>query len=449
MNAALLSQVHEAMTQFDIEQAITLVDGMKKADIAEVLEHMPAQLSCQLLEHLPRRAKIFAKIHPDYQAKLVQEFSRASLAEIVSEMPSDKRTDLFKRLESQEQQALLPALAQAQREDLRRLSTYQEETAGAIMTSQYVTLNQDMTVAEAMQMIRLQAPDAETIYESYIIDEKRHLIGVVSLHELVLAPLQQLIRELMSTDVISAYVDDDQDEVAKKIAHYDLLALPVIDHQGTLLGIVTYDDAMDVASEEASEDFLKVGGVEASAPSLNIKEASLFLLYRKRVFWLVILVFGSLLSGLGISHFESVIQSNIVLVFFLPLLVGSGGNAGSQSATLMVRALATGDVVMKDWFKLLGRECVVALGLGITMAIAVAILGYIRGDAMVAFVLILSMIGIVLIGSIIGMSLPFILDKLGLDPASASAPLVTSICDATGVIIYLFIAAQLLNNVNM
>ena len=163
----------------------------------------------------------------------------------------------------------------------------------------------------------------------------------------------------------------------------------------------------------------------------------------------MILVFGSLLSGLGISHFESVIQSNIVLVFFLPLLVGSGGNAGSQSATLMVRALATGDVVMKDWFKLLGRECLVALGLGITMAIAVAILGYIRGDAMVALVLILSMIGIVLIGSIIGMSLPFILDKLGLDPASASAPLVTSICDATGVIIYLFIAAQLLNQVNM
>ncbi|WP_151726149.1 magnesium transporter [Acinetobacter ursingii] len=449
MNAALLSQVYEAMTQFDIERAITLVAGMKKADIAEVLEHMPAQFSCQLLEHLPRRAKIFAKIDPAYQAKLVHEFSRASLAEIVSEMPSDKRTDLFKRLDSQEQQALLPALAQAQREDIRRLSTYQEETAGAIMTSEYVTLNQDMTVAEAMQTIRLQAPDAETIYESYIIDEKRHLIGVVSLHELVLAPLQQLIRELMNTDVVSAYVDDDQDEVAKKIAHYDLIALPVIDHQGTLLGIVTYDDAMDVASEEANEDFLKAGGVEASAPSLNIKEASLFLLYRKRVFWLVILVFGSLLSGLGISHFESVIQSNIVLVFFLPLLVGSGGNAGSQSATLMVRALATGDVVMKDWFKLLGRECLVALGLGITMAIAVAILGYIRGDAMVALVLILSMIGIVLIGSIIGMSLPFILDKLGLDPASASAPLVTSICDATGVIIYLFIAAQLLNQVNM
>ncbi|MDR6106390.1 Mg/Co/Ni transporter MgtE [Acinetobacter baylyi] len=214
-----------------------------------------------------------------------------------------------------------------------------------------------------------------------------------------------------------------------------------------LVGIVTYDDAMDVVSAEANEDFLKAAGVEASTPDMNIKKIPLLQLYKKRVFWLVILVFGSLLSGLGIAHFESIIESNIVLVFFLPLLVGSGGNAGSQSATLMVRALATGDVVLKDWFRLLGRECLVALALGVTMAIAVAILGYIRGDAMVALVLILSMIGIVMIGSVIGMSLPFILNRLKLDPASASAPLVTSICDATGVVIYLFIAAQLLGQI--
>ena len=447
MNAPLALLLNNAIIQSDIPQALTLVEHLKAADLADVLEQMPVQSSAQLFAVLPRRAKVFSKLDPSYQAKLVHELSRTDLAAIVSEMPADKRTDLFKQLDVTEQDALLPAMAQAKREDIRRLAIHQEGTAGAIMTSQYVTLHQDMTVEKAIETLRQQAPDAETIYESYIVDEKRHLIGEVSLHELILAPLNQLIRELMSTDVIYAYVDDDQDDVAKKIARYDLLALPIIDHQGVLLGIVTYDDAMDVASLEASEDFLKVGAVDASAPTLNIKEASLFLLYRKRVFWLVILVFGSLLSGLGIAHFESIIESNIVLVFFLPLLVGSGGNAGSQSATLMVRALATGDVVMADWFKLLGRECLVALGLGLTMAFAVAILGYIRGDAMVALVLILSMMGIVLIGSIVGMSLPFILDRLGLDPASASAPLVTSICDATGVMIYLFIAAQLLTNV--
>ena len=227
------------------------------------------------------------------------------------------------------------------------------------------------------------------------------------------------------------------------IARYDLLALPIVDQYGIMIGIVTYDDAMDVASEEATEDFLKVGAVNGSS-RFSLKTAPLFQLYKKRVYWLVILVFGSLLSGIGIAHYEDIIAEHIVLVFFLPLLVGSGGNAGSQSSTLMVRALATGDVQFKDWFYLLGRETVVALGLGVTMAIAVSLLGFYRGDELVALVLALSMTGIVLLGCLIGMSLPFILNKLGLDPASASAPLVTSICDAMGVLVYLFIASLIL-----
>ena len=274
----------------------------------------------------------------------------------------------------------------------------------------------------------------------------RKLLGVISLKQLILGQEQDQVDQLMTTDLISADVDTDQDDVAKTIARYDLLALPIVDAQGVMVGIVTYDDAMDVASEEATEDFLRVGAVNASS-KLSLKNASIFVLYQKRVFWLVILVFGSLLSGIGIAHFEDIIAANIVLVFFLPLLVGSGGNAGSQSATLMVRALATGDVQFKDWFYLLGRESLVALCLGVTMAIAVSVLGYFRGDAMVALVLALSMLGIVLLGCLIGMSLPFILNRFKLDPASASAPLVTSICDATGVIVYLFIASQLLTGI--
>ncbi len=221
------------------------------------------------------------------------------------------------------------------------------------------------------------------------------------------------------------------------------MALPIVDDAQHLLGIVTYDDAMDVVQAETTEDFLKSSAV-ASSPGMSIKTAPILFLYRKRVFWLVILVFGSLLSGIGIAHYEDIIAAHIVLVFFLPLLVGSGGNAGSQSATLMVRALATGDVQFKDWLHLLGRESLVALCLGGTMAFAVSILGYYRGDMMVSVVLALSMLGIVLMGCLIGMSLPFILHRLKLDPASASAPLVTSICDATGVVVYLFIASQLL-----
>jgi len=434
----------DALAHMDIGAAQMLLHELQSVDVAEALEQLPVESSSLILMQLPKRAKVYAAMHAAYQASLAQLLSRADLATIVTEMPADKRTDVFKALAPSEQVALLPALAQAKREDLRRLAEYQEGTAGAIMTSEYATLRAEMSIAEAIDFLRQEAPDAETIYESYIIDEQQQLLGEISLHQLILAPVDTNVGALMATDIVYAYVDDDQDDVAKKIARYDLLALPIIDRQHRLVGIVTYDDAMDVASEEANEDFLKSAGVEASAPTLNLKQTPLFQLYKKRVFWLVILVFGSLLSGLGIAHFESIIESNIVLVFFLPLLVGSGGNAGSQSATLMVRALATGDVVLKDWLLLLGRECLVALALGVTMAMAVAVLGYIRGDAMVALVLILSMIGIVLIGSVIGMSLPFILNRLNLDPASASAPLVTSICDATGVVIYLCIAAQLL-----
>lgn len=434
----------DALAHMDIGAAQMLLHELQSIDVAEALEQLPVESSSLILMQLPKRAKVYAAMHAAYQARLAQLLSRADLATIVTEMPADKRTDVFKALAPSEQVALLPALAQAKREDLRRLAEYQEGTAGAIMTSEYATLRAEMSIAEAIDFLRQEAPDAETIYESYIIDEQQQLLGEISLHQLILAPVDANVGALMATDIVYAYVDDDQDDVAKKIARYDLLALPIIDRQHRLVGIVTYDDAMDVASEEANEDFLKSAGVEASAPTLNLKQTPLFQLYKKRVFWLVILVFGSLLSGLGIAHFESIIESNIVLVFFLPLLVGSGGNAGSQSATLMVRALATGDVVLKDWLLLLGRECLVALALGVTMAMAVAVLGYIRGDAMVALVLILSMIGIVLIGSVIGMSLPFILNRLNLDPASASAPLVTSICDATGVVIYLCIAAQLL-----
>lgn len=238
-------------------------------------------------------------------------------------------------------------------------------------------------------------------------------------------------------------VDEDQEQIAWKLAHYDFLALPIVDQAQRLVGIVTYDDAMDIVEAETTEDILKSGAIE-SLPNLSLKNAPILSLYRQRVFWLVFLVFGSLLSGFGIAHFEEIIAAHIVLVFFLPLLVGSGGNAGAQSATLMVRALSTGDVHFRDWFYLLGRESLVALCLGGTMALAVSVLGYVRGDLMVAVVLALSMLGIVLMGCLVGMSLPFILNKLKLDPASASAPLVTSICDASGVVVYLFIASQLL-----
>lgn len=435
--------LNDALSNQDISLALDSVKTFKAADLADILAQLPLENSQKLLLNLPARSYVFSYLKPEEQVKFAQLLTRIDLAEIMGEMPSDKRVDLFKCLDHEQQNALLPALAQAEREDIRQLSSYVEGTAGAIMSSEYATLKPNMSVKDAIKMLRYEAPDTETIYLAYVLDEARKLLGVLSLKQLILAEEESNISNLMATDIIFAYFDTDQDEVAKTIARYDLLALPIVDQAGVMVGIVTYDDAMDVVSEEATEDFLKSGAVDASS-KLSLKSASILQLYQKRVYWLVFLVFGSLLSGLGIAHFEDIIAANIVLVFFLPLLVGSGGNAGSQSATLMVRALATGDVHFKDWFYLLGREGLVALCLGGTMALAVSLLGYYRGDEMVALVLALSMMGIVLLGCLIGMSLPFVLNRFGFDPASASAPLVTSICDATGVLVYLFIASQLL-----
>lgn len=441
-NEELALVLSNAIEQQQFETALELVRELRPIDIADLLAAIDPALAWRLLEKLEDRSTIFSYFDPDVQDELARAFPRASLARLVGEMPSDERADLYKRLDQGQRDALLPALAQAEREDIRKLASYQEGTAGALMSSDYATLEANMNVSEALAALRTEAPDAETIYHAYVIDGERKLLGVVSLRALILASPHTLMHSIMVSSPISCKVTDDQEDVAKTVARYDLIALPIVDENDALVGIVTHDDAMDVASEEATDDFHKSGGVATMVG--KFKDISIGVLYKKRVFWLVLLVFGNLFSGAGIAHFEDVIAANLVLVFFLPLLVDSGGNAGSQSATLMVRALATGEVVMRDWFSLLGREALVALLLGGTMAVAISIIGYIRGDEVVSLVLALSMIAVVMIGCVIGMSLPFILNKMGFDPASASAPLITSVCDASGVVIYLYIASQFL-----
>lgn len=427
--------------QYDI--AISEAKNFKPIDIAEALAQLDTAADAwTFLRHLPDRSEIFAFFDAEQQVRLADTAPRGGLAPIVGEMPADARADLFKRLDKDQQTALLPALAQAKRDDLRKLVSYREGTAGALMTSDYAALSFDMSVADALVALRQEAPDAETIYHAFVLDEELKLIGVISLRDLILASPMTAIKDLMVSNVIYADVMTTQEEIAKLIARYDLIALPITDEAGRLVGIVTHDDAMDAASEEATEDIHKGAGVTTHIG--NIKDASIRVLYQKRVFWLVLLVFGNILSGMGIAHFEEIIASNIVLVFFLPLLVDSGGNAGSQSSTLMVRALATGEVLMKDWFKLIAREGLVAIALGFTMAFAVSFIGWYRGGPEIALVVSLSMIFIVLIGCLIGMSLPFLLNQFRMDPASASGPLITSICDASGVIIYLYIASQFL-----
>jgi magnesium transporter len=418
-------------------------DGIKSylnvehpVDGAALLETLaPDDARRHLLEvPIAVRAEIFGYLRPKAQVAISAALDRGALADIMIEMDADDRADLFNRLEPDQQDALFPGIAQAEREDIRRLAAHTEGSAGAIMTSDYATLAPDLTARDAIDALRREAPDKETIYRAYVVDDHRRLVGAVRLRDLILAAPDKRIADLMETEPQCVKVTDNQEHVAHQIARYDVLALPVIGDDGRLVGIITHDDALDALEEEATEDFHKLGTV--GKLSQSVREASIPLLYRKRVAWLALLVFGNLFSGAGIAYFEETIASYVALVFFLPLLIDSSGNAGSQSATIMVRALATGDVGLKDWWQLIRREIFVAAALGATMAIAVAPIGYFRGSPEIAVVVALTMILVVLIGSLVGMSLPFLLSRLRLDPATASAPLVTSIADATGVIIY-------------
>lgn len=424
---------------------------IRSADIGEVLEELieedeelPAALSVLDVLSTERAANVLGYLPGESQLEIVGELSDTQVLKLLEEMGSDERADLFNLLGDDRREALLRRMAHQEREDLKRLASYEEGTAGAIMTSDYVAIASGMTVSQALMRVRQTAPDAETVYQLYILDSDGELIGTMSLRQLMVARPGAVVDDIMIKDVISTTVDEEQEEVARIVARYDLLALPVIDNDGRMVGIVTHDDAMDVAESEATEDFHK--GMSIGQLEDGVSRVPLWSLYRKRVFWLVLLVFANLFSGAGIAYFEDIIAAQVALVFFLPLLIGSGGNAGAQAATLMVRGMATGDVGVKDWSKMLGRELLVAGSLGLTMAIAVTPIGILRGGNDVAMIVALSMVTIVLFGSLIGMCLPFVLERFKVDPATASAPLVTTLIDATGVLIYFTIATSILSH---
>ncbi|EKO3591853.1 MULTISPECIES: magnesium transporter [Vibrio] len=429
---------------------LRFIDQHPLADCAEAFaqllteQQLTEQEVCQLLALLPleKQVALFGYFSLTWQEKLAEQMDAQLLTQLAELMPHDERADLLTQLEPELQQQVLEQMDSEERSDIQRLVAYPEESVGAVMTSDFAVLSADYTVEQAMQKLRSIAKQTETIYQAYVVDEQQRLQGTVSLRDLVISEPSLTVGKIMTRVLIFVRVDEDQNVAAQAISKYDLLALPVVDGQNRLVGIVTYDDAMDVAEEEADRHMHKSAAVDFTG---NLKEASVGLMYRKRVFWLVLLVFGNLFSGAGIAHFEDTIHAYVALVFFLPLLIDSGGNAGSQSATLMVRALATGEVIGKDWAKMLGREVMIAGLLGVTMAAAVSMLGLWRGGPEIALVVAITMQIVVIVGSVVGMSLPFVLSKLKFDPASASAPLITTIADAVGVIIYFSVATMILD----
>ncbi|WP_341325686.1 magnesium transporter [Methylotuvimicrobium sp. KM2] len=442
--AILNDYLRRAIERKDYQAVRQFLEEFQAVDLAELLQTVPVDAARELLMYLPvvQRASVFGHLPVDWQSQLTTAMTDKEVSQLLRHLDADEGADLLHVLPENRHDRVLRKIAHAEREALRRLASYEEGTAGAIMTSDYMTVPAEITVGEALDVIRKSAPSAELIYQIYTVDAQYRLIGTLSLRELIMNKPEARIKDVMTTDMVKTKLSAKQEDAAKLISRYDLLSLPVVDDDERLVGIITYDDAMDVAEAEATEDMHR--GATIGPLAGNFRDARLFTLYRKRILWLLLLVFGNLISGAGIAYYEDTIAAYVVLVFFLPLLIGSGGNAGSQAATLVVRGIATGDVAISDWGKLLLKEIAVASGLGLTMAATVSLIGAYWGGFDIAWVVALSMICIVMTGSLVGLCLPFILNRLGWDPATASAPLVTTIADASGVLIYFWIANWIL-----
>lgn len=420
------------------------LNDMPSADVAEYIdEHFEVYNALALLDQMEaeQQAEVFGYLRANHQHEIATHMEIGVLAKLFRDMSSDERADLYALLDIKLQDALMRRLARSEREDLLRLVSYVDGTVGAVMTSDYATIPVGMTVEQALKKLRQSAPEKESIYQAYVIDGKHKLMGVVSLRQILVAAPHESIDDLMTRDVVTVNPDMPQSEAARIISRYDLIAIPAVTDDNLLVGMVTFDDAMDVVEEEDTETMHKsasVGNLE-----MSLTEAGPLTLYRKRINWLILLVFVNIFSGAAIAYYEDTIMAYATLLFFLPLLIASGGNSGSQTATLVIRAIATGDIGRGDGIKLFAKEILVSTLLGFSMSIAVMAVAYFRAPD-IMLVVGLSMFSIVMIGSLTGLLLPFLLKLVGWDPATASTPLVTTIADAVGVMIYFLIATIVL-----
>jgi len=364
----------------------------------------------------------------------------------------DDAADLIQEAPAEEREGLLALLDDATRREVKGLLDYAEDDAGGLMNTRYSRLRADMTVDEAISYLRRDARAREkTVYYAYVVDVEERLLGVVSFRDLIVASGEKLVREVMRTEVISAPEDLDQEALSQLFMRHHLMMVPVVDAQGRIKGIVSVDDIVDVVQEEATEDIQKLGGVETlQGPYLQVP---LLRMIQKRAGWLAALFLGEMLTATAMGQFQAEIARAVVLALFVPLIISSGGNSGSQATTLVIRAMALGEVRLRDCWRVMHREFITGLGLGAILAC----IGLIRiltwqglfnayGEhyLLIAMTVALSLVGVVLWGSLIGSILPFILRGLGFDPASASAPFVATLVDVTGLVIYFTVAAMIL-----
>lgn len=422
----------------------SLLSNWEVPEVVDLLLDMEKKNRVLLFRALPRSrsAEVFSHLEPEDQDWLLRELTDAETRYILGELDPDDRTALLEELPAEATQKLMALLSPEDLREARQLLGYPEESVGRLMTPDYVSVLPEDTINQAFTKIRAQGRDSETINRIYIIDRTGKLLDDITLRQLVLADPAGKVEKVLDHRFVELSAFDDRERAVEILQEYDLAALPVVDSDGVLIGIVTFDDVMDVAEEEVTEDIQKAASIEPLKTSY--RHASVWTLFRKRVIWLIILVVLNLVSAGIIAAYEHQLAAAISLVFFIPILLGSAGNTGSQSATIMLRALVTGDIEMVEWFKVFLKEIAVGLLLGASLGLLSWGLALFHGGYTIGLVVGLTMVSIVLVANFVGMTLPFILARLRLDPAVASSPLITTIADASGLLIYFSIATWLL-----
>jgi magnesium transporter len=448
VNTLFLPELREMLTTGNQIELTEFCEALHPGRTAEFMEGLTATETWDVLRHTNpgRRAEIFNYFEPERQTEILANGPAVELAPMIVAMAADDRVDMLQRLEEPRVAEILPLLPTTDRRDIMRLIAFPEGTAGALMTSEVAKLTESLTIREAMEALSHQAENLETVYYLYVVDDSNVLRGVVSGRTLIshLGRPHFKLADLMESDVVVVHVNDDQESVAEQVEKYDLLAIPVVDAGNHLLGIITHDDVIDVVREELTEDAQRIAAVNPFEGSyLRISMASLA---GKRAPWLTVLFFAALLTTFALQSYDEQLQKYAWLVIFIPLIISSGGNSGSQAATLVITALNSGDVKLTDWFAVMTRELV----MGLTLGAFLAVLGYVVAIFMspswiAATVLPITLLCVVVVGCFSGSILPLMFKRLGLDPALMSTPFVAGIIDILGIVIYFSVAKIMLD----
>lgn len=449
-----LSALTEMVEARRFNEVRTLLIEMNAVDIALLFEELSdGQQMLLVYRLLPKElaAEAFAYMEPDTQEKLIRVFTDRELANVMDELYSDDAADLLEEMPANVVKRLLRVATPEDRRSLNQILKYPEDSAGSLLTTEFVDLKAEMTVGAAFRYIRAYGPDKETIYTCYVTDSNRRLRGVLTVKRLLLAREEELIGDLMETNVISAVTTEDQETVANLFARYDLIALPVVDSENRLVGIITVDDVVDIMQQEATEDFEKMAAITPTDKSYF--KTGVFETFLKRIPWLLLLMVSATFTGMIITSFESALAASIALTAFIPMLMDTGGNSGSQSSVTVIRGLALGDIDFRDILRVIWKEIRVAVMCGLVLATAsflkiLLVDNLLLGSGvtnMEAFTVCLTLVITVVCAKLVGCTLPLLAQKLHFDPAVMASPFITTIVDAISLLVYFRVATLLLH----